>query len=191
VFKITPSGTLSIVHTFNMTDGSQPTAGLIQATDRSFYGTTSEGGCQNQGTVFKITSNGVVTTLYNFCSQTNCADGAIPNAPLLQGTDGNFYGTTHGGGTRGAGTVFKLSVGLRPFVATLPTAAAVGSLVRILGTKLSGATGVSFNGTASSFTVISDTEIDATVPNGATNGDVMVSTPNRKLKSNKKFRVVV
>ncbi len=99
IFKITLSGTLTTLHVFDYTDGEAPNAGLIQATDGNFYGTTSEGGVGGYaGTVFKITPSGTLTTLYRFCSQTNCTDGQLPDAGLIQATDGNFYGTTYAGG---------------------------------------------------------------------------------------------
>ncbi len=59
--------------------------------------------------MFKITPAGKLTTLYNFCTQTNCADGSLAYSALIQGKDGNFYGTTEAGGTSGAGTVFKIT----------------------------------------------------------------------------------
>ena len=77
----------------------------------SFYGTTYSGGANNQGTIFKITPSGALTTLYSFCSQTGCTDGQNPVAGLVQATNGKFYGTTPIGGTLGEGTVFSLSVG--------------------------------------------------------------------------------
>ena len=115
VFKITPGGALTTLHSFcsqpNCTDGGNPYAGLVQGSDGNFYGTTFERGANGSGTVFKITPAGTLTTLYSFCAQTNCADGSIPYAGLVQGTDGNFYGTTtQGAGTYGnGGTVFKIS----------------------------------------------------------------------------------
>ncbi len=115
VFKITPGGTLTTLHSFDSTDGIGPT-GLMQATDGSLYGTTSEGGGNGgpYGTVFKITLSGSLTTLYNFCSLPNCADGGSPGAGLVQAADGNFYGTTEGFGANcpqngQCGTVFRLS----------------------------------------------------------------------------------
>ena len=61
------------------------------------------------GTVFKITPGGTLTTLYSFCSQSGCTDGYYSLAGLIQATDGNFYGTTSGGGANGDGTVFKIT----------------------------------------------------------------------------------
>lgn len=113
VFKVTPSGTLTTLYTFysqsNCADGQLPQAGLTQASDGNFYGTTSGGGAAGVGTVFRITLRGVLTTLYSFCSLSNCADGSSPYAPLVQASDGNFYGTTSGGGTAGVGTVFRIT----------------------------------------------------------------------------------
>ena len=88
------------------------------------------------------------------------------------------------------GTVFSLSVGLGPFVETQPTSGKVGAAVKILGTDLTGATSVSFNGTAAVFTVVSASEIAATVPAGATTGTVQVVTPSGTLSSNVPFLVL-
>ena len=95
-------------------DGAAPTDGLVEAVDGNFYGTTSSGGnfgnpvCGGCGTVIKVTPAGSLTNLYSFCSATNCTDGAVPLTGLVQGTDGNFYGTTSVGGVKDAGTVFKI-----------------------------------------------------------------------------------
>src|ERR1035441_3242657 len=110
VFKITTSGTLTTLHSFDYTDGASPYAGLIQATDGKLYGTTYEGGANVlNGTVFKITTSGTLTTLHNFCSLSGCTDGASPYAGLVQATDGNLYGTTYLGGANGYGTLFKIT----------------------------------------------------------------------------------
>jgi uncharacterized repeat protein (TIGR03803 family) len=108
VFKITPEGTLTTLYNFGWTDGASPSAGLIQAADGNFYGTTTSGGTNctlGCGTVFKITPAGTLTTLYSFDS----TDGAVPVARLIQATDGNFYGTTQRGGASDYGTVFEIS----------------------------------------------------------------------------------
>jgi uncharacterized repeat protein (TIGR03803 family) len=245
VFRITQNGKLTTLYSFcaltNCADGATPYFGyLIQATDGNFYGTTSRGGINNNGTIFKITPQGQLTTLYSFCSQTNCADGWQPIAGLIQSTDGNFYGstvdggqfcnvcgtlfitpegtlttlhsfnnsdgdqpetapiqatdgtfygTTHYAGDFSDGTVFNLSVGLRPFVKTTPASGKVGSKVIILGNNLQGSTVVTFNGTAATFRVVSTSEITTTVPTGATTGHVKVTTPRGTLKSNVAFRV--
>ena len=199
IFRITPSGTLATLYSFVCSqsacpDGTEPSAGLVQATDGNLYG-TANGGANAGGTIFKITPSGTLTTLYSFCFQTGCTDGAYPSAGLVQATNGNFYGTTSEGGIGGActgggcGTVFRLSVGLGPFVITRPTSGEVGAAVMILGTDLTGATSVSFNGTAATFTVVSRSLITTTIPAGATTGFVTVATPTGTLKSNVKFRV--
>jgi uncharacterized repeat protein (TIGR03803 family) len=112
VFKMTPAGTVTIVHAFaGGTDGASPRASLIQATDGSFYGTTIGGGSgapggTNAGTVFKMTPAGMVTILHGFAGS---ADGATPFAALTQATDGNFYGTTVSAGALNHGTVFMMT----------------------------------------------------------------------------------
>lgn len=108
VFEITPAGKLTTLHSFNGSDGESPMAGLVQATNGNFYGTTYGGGAHNDGTVFEITPAGKLTTLHSFYVDT---DGAWPNGPLIQATDGNFYGTTYGGGrvSMAQGTLFKIT----------------------------------------------------------------------------------
>jgi uncharacterized repeat protein (TIGR03803 family) len=189
VFRITPSGTLTTLYSFcsqsGCTDGAGPYAGLVQATDGDFYGTASGSVTNGAGTVFKITPNGTLTTLHRF----DWTDGAGPYAGLVQATNGDLYGTTWYGGAKGDGTVFSLSVGLGPFVKTRPPFGKVGAAVKILGTNLTGATSVSFNGTAAKFTVVSRYLITTTVPAGATSGKIQVVTPSRTLSSNVPFRV--
>jgi uncharacterized repeat protein (TIGR03803 family) len=72
------------------TDGERPDRGLVQASNGNFYGTASVGGANDYGTVFKITPSGTLTTLYNFCSQSGCADGTSPVAELIQATNGSL-----------------------------------------------------------------------------------------------------
>jgi uncharacterized repeat protein (TIGR03803 family) len=108
VFKISPNGALTTLYSFTGgSDGGLPEAGLVQGSDGNFYGTTEGGGTNGGGgTVFKISANGALTSLYSF---TGGNDGADPHAGLVQGSDGDFYGTTYGGGTNNRGTVFKIS----------------------------------------------------------------------------------
>src|SRR6267143_4465525 len=104
--------TLTTLVNFKGTNGSDPLfAPLLQGTDGNLYGTTSAGGAHGQGTVFKVSTGATLTTLYSFCAQSNCADGAAPYAGLTQARDGNLYGTTEAGGTNNAGTVFKITPG--------------------------------------------------------------------------------
>ncbi len=114
VFKISPSGALTSLYSFTgRNDGAGPN-GLVQGRDGNFYGTTQNGGTNGRGTAFKISTNGALTTLYAFGSITNASgealDGANPQAALVQGRDGNFYGTTYLGGTYTNGTVFRLTI---------------------------------------------------------------------------------
>jgi uncharacterized repeat protein (TIGR03803 family) len=199
IFKISPTGTFTSLYVFCTQGGNScpdeglPVGPMIQATDGNFYGTTS--GLQNVicqptstsgcGTIFKMTPGGQLTTLHTF----DRTDGWEPGA-LVQATDGNFYGTTSDGGANDSGTAFKLSMGLGPFVKLVPRSGHVGQTGAILGQGFTGTSSVSVNGTPSSFIVVSDTLIQATVPAGATTGFVTVDTPSGTLKSNLVFRVL-
>jgi len=118
VFKISPLGKLTTLYSFCSDDCAAlfPGASLAPTLQGAFYGVTREGGAYNGGTVFKITPEGKLTTLYNFCSQPHCADGSYAEAGLVLGTDGDFYGTTTYGGADpngcnhvGCGTIFKIT----------------------------------------------------------------------------------
>jgi uncharacterized repeat protein (TIGR03803 family) len=188
---MTPSGTVTTLYSFCPTgdcvDGTSPNF-VILATDGNFYGTTAGGGA-NLGTIFKITPSGTLTVVHTF----DGADGI--SGTLMQDTNGMFYGTSVSGGpgypncNDCAGTVWSLSMGLAPFVETLPTSGKAGASIKILGTNLKGATSVSFNGVPATFKVASNSEITATVPDGATTGEVTVRTAKSSLQSNVVFRV--
>ncbi len=252
IFKITPEGEFRTLHSFNRSDGATPN-GVIQATNGNLYGATLGGGTNNSGVIFELTPEGQFQVLYNFCSQVNCSDGANPNAPLMEGSDGNFYGTTTFGGvslnqsvlglgtvyqitpagqfttlhrfcagggdcadgaypeaglTQGTdgnfygltygrlacpgncGTVFKLSMGLAPFVEASQDFGRVGHSVNILGNNLTGTTSVTFDGVPATFKVLSNTFVRATVPSDACNGRIEVTTPAGTLSSNTDFYVL-
>jgi len=124
IFVITPAGKLTQIYSFcsqtNCADGSIPVDHLVQATNGKLYGMTSRGGANDGGTFFQVTAAGQLTTLYSFCnfSVTSCPDGSDPATAPVQGTDGNFYGPTRGGGNTapvlcgpgsGCGTVFEIA----------------------------------------------------------------------------------
>jgi len=190
VFRITPAGTLTTLYNFcaeaTCPDGWEPIAGVIQATDGNFYGTTSGGGANGHGTIFEITPEGVLTALHSF---SGTPDGWPPYGRLLQATNATFYGTTFVGGSSSDGTVFSLSMNLSPFVSLLGGPAKVGQTLGILGQGLTGTSSVSMNGTSATFTFLSDTYLTATVPAGVTTGPVIVTTPSGTLISNLPFRV--
>jgi uncharacterized repeat protein (TIGR03803 family) len=164
VFKLTPGGGLTTLHTFNGIDGSAPNGGLVQDSygyfygttagtvfrisptgyfttlykgvafplaglvrdeDGLMYGTTQNGGtdtsCKDCGTVFAIRSSGAITMLHSFSGP----DGIAPQAALMQANDGNLYGTTSAGGAAwpsGGGTVFRMAPGGHLVtLASLPT----------------------------------------------------------------------
>jgi len=193
VFEITPGGALTTLHSFVETDGLEPEGDLILGTDGNLYGTTAEGGVNGGGTIFSMTLTGTLTTVYSFAPS---LDGFFPRAGLTQATDGNFYGTTYWGGLNccdfgyGTGTVFRLSMGLGPFVKMQPNSGKAGAVIEVLGTNLTGATRVAFNGVSAAFKVVSPSLITAAVPSGATTGEVEVATPGGALSSKVAFRVI-
>jgi uncharacterized repeat protein (TIGR03803 family) len=108
LYKITPEGVFTDLHDFSNTgsDGAQPGSPPIQATDRNYYGTTYAGGVNGNGTIYKLTPDGTVTTLYSF---KNTTDGVNPDASLVQGKDGNLYGSTVAHGANFYGVIFKIT----------------------------------------------------------------------------------
>jgi uncharacterized repeat protein (TIGR03803 family) len=209
-YRLTTGGEYTILYNFCANfpcdnEGLDPVS-IILASDGNFYGITNYGGTGGAGTIFKITPTGQYTQLYSFCSLKNCTDGGPAFYPLVQGNDGNFYGTAYQGGSMGGGviweltasgtyrdigygTVFQFSNGLSPLVETVPVAGPIGRGVIILGNGLTGSASVTFNGKEADFTVVSDTEITATVPHGAATGTVSVVTPSGALNSNPQFVV--
>ena len=121
IFRMTASGQLGTLYVLNFNDGHYPYAGLIQASDGNFYGTTHDGGAfgngLGNGTVFRIAPNGAFATLASFDGFNG---GANPAASLVQGPDGALYGTTTTGGWNGRGTVFRLSYTSAPQIITQP-----------------------------------------------------------------------
>jgi len=117
IFRITPAGALTTLYSFGTVtdalgvpvDGANPQSRLVQADDGNFYGTTVNGGKYNLGTVFEVTTNGILTNLLSFDGTNN---GANPYAGLVEAADGNFYGVTYGTtalGGPGCGAVFGIS----------------------------------------------------------------------------------
>jgi len=112
IFQVTTNGMLSTPVLFAGTNGANPTA-LVLANDGNFYGVTTWGGNTSQvrwgvGTIFRLSPDGTFTNLYIFSGGN---DGGFPQAGLVQGQDGIFYGTTQVGGTNQIGTVFKITPG--------------------------------------------------------------------------------
>src|ERR1700674_2560809 len=106
VFKITPHGKFTVLHSFDGTDGQNPMGAIIQATDGNFYGTTREGGSSSDGVVYKMTPAGPVTDLRRFANDGN---GFAPFAGLAQATDGKLYGVTTTNPGTSYGVLFQIT----------------------------------------------------------------------------------
>lgn len=113
VFKMTRSGVVTIVHSFDGNRGEQPIAPVIQADDGNLYGTTYAGGLYGTdasgGVVFRLTPQGVLTVLHNFPDPSYPNDGNSPWAGIVAATDGNLYGVTYQGGTTNHGVMFRIT----------------------------------------------------------------------------------
>jgi uncharacterized repeat protein (TIGR03803 family) len=187
IFRITTTGTLTVlvnfdnVHTLN---GYQAFAGLIAGSDGNLYGATIWGGDSGYGVIFQMTTGGAYTALYNFIAASG--DGAYSTP--MQHTSGRIYGLTTRGGVDGKGGIYGFDSGISPFISLVTTLGPVGGSVGILGNGFTGTTQVQFNGTPTSFRVLSDTYLTATVPSGET-GFVTVTTLSGRLLSNKVYRV--
>jgi uncharacterized repeat protein (TIGR03803 family) len=204
IFRITPGGTYTVIHNLNgTTDGSNPNAALVQATDGNLYGVTSQQGDYNTGTVFRVTTSGTFKTLYSFTGST---DGGYPQSPLVQHTNGLLYGATFTGGdlscytqiyvdgeyviTAGCGEVYSLNIGAKPFLKLSATSGRVGGTLGIFGQGFSSSSIVKFNGEEATKIVLTGTTyITATIPTGATNGRVTVTTGSTTLSSAQNFVV--
>ncbi|PYV97377.1 MAG: hypothetical protein DMG89_14705 [Acidobacteria bacterium] len=196
VFKMTPSGTVTVIHNFPGTsgDGIFPIAGVAQATDGNLYGTTQQGGTgtchggpNSCGTLFRMSLAGAnYVVLHNFTGTT----GASPDVPLFQHTNGSLYGGTHFDGTNSDGVFYRLSAGLHAFVSLMTLSGKAGQTVEILGQGLTGTTSVKFGSGAATFTVVSDTYMTAVVPATGTTANATLATPSGPLVSSKVFRVI-
>ena len=151
IFRITPDGALTTLYSFcaqsGCPDGASPKSTLVWSTNGDLYGTTPSGGAYNQGTVFKITPDGTLTTLHSFCAESGCLDGSTPYAALVQAANGNFYGTTQNGGASNEGTLFEMTpdgalTTLFNFCAACPAGSnPVGALIQATDGALYGTTG--------------------------------------------------
>lgn len=193
VFKITPTGVFTLLHSFYYGGGTSfdainPEVGLTLGTDGNFYGVGAGGGTKNAGAIFKITPGGTESVLYNFCAVA-CTDGFAPATPLVLHTDGKFYGNTNGN-SLGGSVFYSLDMGFKPLINLVNWTTKVGQTVEILGQGFTGATKVSFNGVSATFDNVSDTYITATVPAGALTGPVTVTTFTSSMTSNRNFLVI-
>jgi len=113
VFKRTPAGPLTVLYnfTFDGSSGSEPVGTLALGPDGDFYGATYSSPSSNNyaGTLFKITPDGTLTTIYTFCLKFGCPDGSQPYSSPVLAMDGNFYGTTYAGGAHGVGTMYRIT----------------------------------------------------------------------------------
>jgi uncharacterized repeat protein (TIGR03803 family) len=193
IFKITPAGVLTLLHSFAPSstnlDGANPQTGLVLGSDGNFYGATVIGGYYNGGLLYKITPAGKFTILHSLCSTSGCTNGFYPRTPFVQHTNGKFYGNVSGN-SLGGSYFYSLDVGLKGFTKLVNWAGKVGATVDLLGQGFTGTTGVSFNGVAATFKNVSDTYITATVPAGAPSGTVTVTTFTSTMASNRAFLVV-
>ena len=190
IFKITPSGTVTVLYNFATTDyANYPEVPLLQATDGNFYGAANScnqfNGCLNQD-IYKMTPSGTLTVMEEFTG----SNGQWPYWPLIQDTNGTLYGLAQQGGTVNGGVLFSLNIGAAAFANLVSTSGKEGANVGILGQGFSGSSVVKFGGVAAtSFTRQGTTFISATVPAGALTAPVTVTTGATTLTTPQTFKV--
>jgi len=187
VYSITSTGTFAVLHNFSAaTDGHQALT-LTLANDGNAYGVAVSGGSANCGTIFKVTAAGAFSVVYNFDNTHGCNP---LGGYLTQGTDGKLYGLANAGGANGNGVFYSLDMGLSPFVTLGATSGKVGTKVGIMGQGFDSTSVVKFGGVAAtSITLTGSTYIVATVPAGAVDGYVTVTTGATTLTSTQTFIV--
>jgi uncharacterized repeat protein (TIGR03803 family) len=190
IYRITTSGAYTVLHNFNTsTDGGTPYGGLVQATDGNFYGTTTTGGSLGGGTIFKITTAGVFSVVYNF--NPNDATGSDPESNLTQHTNGLLYGDTFYSEGGDYGVIYSLNIGAKAFAKLASTSGMVGASVGIFGQGFNSNTVVKFEGVQATGVVRQGTTyLTVHVPAGALTGSVTVTTGSTTLTSSTIFKVV-
>ena len=195
VFKCSTSGTYSVLYNFtgSSSDGGQPW-GLMQASNGTLYGVAQKGGSSNDGTIYSISTSGTFKLLSSFTG----TNGVTPSSPLRQNTNGILYGDTYQGGnlslcgSTGCGVFYSLNIGAKPFIRLSSTSGKVGSQVGIFGQGFSSSSVVKFNGMqAAAPTLSGTTYLTATVPVGATDGFVTVTTGSRRSPARSHLRCII
>jgi uncharacterized repeat protein (TIGR03803 family) len=194
IFKISASGVYTLLFSLDFASpallGSYPVAGLTLGTDGKLYGVTERGGTNNAGTIFQVVPGGELTFLHSFCSVAGCPDGIVPETPLVQHTNGKFYGTASGNSLC-CGVFYSFDMGLAPFTRLPAAQGKVGATVGFLGQDFTGLKSVSFDGIkATTFKATSDTYLTAKVPAGALTGAVKIVTSVGTLLGSHNFKVL-
>lgn len=192
VFKLSLTGKYTKLHEFGLDlihDGMYPDAGLVAASDGKFYGATSageSGGSVPNGNLFSVTSSGTYSLLYAF----DGTHGYLAQATPMQHTNGKLYGVAEGGGAHSGGVIYSMDNRAPAFVSLVTRWGSAGQTVQILGQGFTGTSSVKFGTAPATYTVISDTNLTATVPSNGTTGYVTVTAPSGTLTSNRNFFVV-
>jgi uncharacterized repeat protein (TIGR03803 family) len=187
VFKLGPEFAYSVLYTppDNPTQIGELYSGVMQATDGNLYVLGQTGGPNNYGGILQLGLDGTATAVYGFSTYT------LVEAGMMQHTDGKLYGSVQYATTDGDGYLFSLDMGLRPFVTFVQPSGRAGQTAQILGQGLNGTTSVTFNGVpATSFSVVRNTFLTAVIPDGATTGKVVVTTPSSVFTSNVNFWIL-
>lgn len=176
VFKLTPAGVLSAVHSFTLPEGNGSLSRLLRMGDGSFFGTTIQNVNNNNspGRIFRVTSDGIFESWPFF----DGIRGSFPQGTLTLGSDGYVYGIAQEGGIAGGGVVYRFTSSPPQLTQFSPGSGSVGTPVVLTGQFLAGTSNVMFNGVgATKFTIDSSTQITATVPPSATSGPLTIRNP--------------
>ncbi|HZT43667.1 MAG TPA: choice-of-anchor tandem repeat GloVer-containing protein [Chthonomonadaceae bacterium] len=200
IFRISPSGTFATIHVLGFADGSDPGVPLIQAADGYLYGGDFNGGSSGVGSgdtgeIFRVSLSGAFTGLYTFFGSAN---GSSPNG-LVQGMDGNLYGTTYGGGASGHGTVFRwpLASGIQKLSPSTLPAGSPATTLTVYGSNFMPGAVVRWNGNALDTSWVSASALKAQIPASdlaaATTAKITVANPTAtgNVSAAKSFTVTV
>jgi len=184
IFQLRAAGAVTILHSFVSADGNFPEAGLVQGTDDKLYGTTFQGGTGG-GVLFKITTAGALTVLWDFTSN-GSQFGSNPATSLIQATNGLLYGSTE---NPNGGVFYSFDNHLIANAKLQTSAGKIGAKIGILGQGFSSSTVVKFGGVQATNVTHTATYLIATVPPGALTGTVTAATGATTLTTINKFQV--
>ena len=190
IFSVTTAGALSLKYSFDTTHGYSPLGALALAADGSLYGLTTSGGQSKHGGLFQYTADGVIFPA-DFATSSGWYISSYGGDYLTPTPDGDIYGTSFEGGSSNSGSIYRYGFVPPTITSFAPASGKAGSIVKIKGTNFTKESAVKFNGVlATALTMVSPTQINATVPLNATSGLIRAVTPGGSAAGSTVFTVL-